>query len=270
MAKGANKAFGGPHLAWIPNSVTGANLICGFLSILFSLEASVSGETALYDTACYLVLWATVLDFFDGFLAKATHSASLYGMKMDTFADAVTFGLAPAVLVVTDFLEGNLSPALAWGSAAVFFLCAVWRLARYNVQDASAPSFGFVGLPSPNAAALPVCLYLVTRDAPLAPGAVAAFMVWVGLLMISPLRYPAFKRLLPREQAVVSFLIFTMIVLMLKWSWALGPGQAVARIVLVYFGSFALFWGPLWVPTRHLWNPGIEAEPPIYRDPAAS
>lgn len=260
-----HKKLGGPHWAWLPNSFTGTNLIFGFLAILFSLEAANGGDPELFNTACYLVLWAGVLDFFDGYLAKLTNSASQYGMKMDTFADAVTFGLAPAVLIVSAFLTGRVPPTTAWGAAGVYFLCAVWRLARYNLKDDKAPLFGFVGLPSPTAASVTVCFYVVTRGTEPDTGMVTAGLIILGLLMVSPLRYPAFKRLEKNESIVVKLILASMFLSMAYWTPEIGFGPAAAKAIFYFFGSFALVWGAWWVPTRHLWNKRLSKEAWIYR-----
>ena len=258
------KKFGGPHWAWLPNLVTGGNLACGFLATLFCVEASNGGALSLFDTACFLVLIASLLDFLDGALAKLTNSASRYGMKMDTFADAVTFGLAPATLMGTTFLASPaFGPLLGWGIAGLYFVGAVWRLARFNVQEVG--GFGFVGLPSPTAAIVIVSYYLVFKNAPLAEWQSAVIVALLGLLMICPLRYPAFKRMASREKYVVTAIVLSMYSLMGFLSFKMGASVAIPTVALYYFGTYTLVWGWWWVPVRHLWNPDAEKTSFIYK-----
>src|SRR5262245_38867335 len=95
-------------LSWLPNAITSGNLLLGFYSILCSLRATAQGAPATdpaYAVACWLILWAAIGDVLDGKLAKVLKASSDFGMRLDTFADAVTFGLAPAVLIHAAFLR---------------------------------------------------------------------------------------------------------------------------------------------------------------------
>lgn len=241
------------RLVWVPNAVTSVNLLLGFLSILFSLQALKNGEgpqSPAYSTAAWLVLWATLGDVLDGKLAKWLNASSDFGMRMDTFADAVTFGLAPSVLLYAAFLKdagSSLSVALA---PAAYFLAACFRLARYNVQSVGGPRFGFTGVPTPTAAIIAVTLYLGTLDAPWSPGAVAALTGLLALAMVSPLRYPAFKGLRPRELKAALAILAVLFLSMARWG--------IPKASFYAFASFALVWGWWWVPLRPLWVPGAD------------
>jgi len=121
------------------------NLFCGFLSILSSIE----GETG---HACRFVLLGFFLDGLDGFVARVSNSASRFGVELDSLADLITFGLAPALLMYTV----QLKPLGKWGwmVAFVFVMCGAFRLARFNLTAKSGPHSSFEGLPIPAAAAL--------------------------------------------------------------------------------------------------------------------
>jgi CDP-diacylglycerol--serine O-phosphatidyltransferase len=240
---------------WVPNAVTSGNLLLGFFSILFSLRALRSGEgpssMGLF-TACWLILWATIGDVLDGKLAKLLKASSDFGMRLDTFADAVTFGLAPAVLVYAAFLhDASGAPAVALAPAA-YFLAACFRLARYNVQTAAPPRFGFVGVPTPTAALVSTSLFLSTRLSPLPAAWVGALLILLAVAMVWPLRYPSFKGLRGREVALILTILFVMLISSLKWG--------IAPVVLVAWGSFALVWGYWWIPLRPYWVPGVSKE----------
>jgi CDP-diacylglycerol--serine O-phosphatidyltransferase len=246
-------------LIWLPNSFTAMNVLLGFLSILVSVNASLRpqasqpGSPTPYDTACWLIIWATLFDVLDGKLAKLTGTSSEFGMRLDTFADATTFGLAPAVLIYCAFLSpSQMIQPMGWVACGCYFTSAVFRLARYNVLTTTGPQFGFVGVPTPTAALISVSLYLSHWDLGIPAWAVACGMVLIALAMVSPLRYPAFKGLYRVEKLLVLLLLACM---------ALGTAFfGPAKVLFVTFGSFALLWGPLWVPTRKYWNPELKTQ----------
>lgn len=245
---------GSAWLAWVPNAVTSVNLALGFVSIVYSLRAMRAGEGADslgYATACWLIMWATIGDVLDGKLAKVLDAGSDFGMRLDTFADAVTFGLAPAVLLYAAFLK-DAGPSLAVALApTAYFLAACFRLARYNVGSVGRPRFGFTGVPTPTAAVIVATLYLSTKDAPWTQGAVATLTGLLAVSMVSPLRYPAFKGLKPRETAVVVLLLLAWMAATLTWG--------APKVAFYFATSFALVWGWWWVPLRPLWVPGASS-----------
>lgn len=240
--------------ALLPNSLTAANLALGFLSILHSLRAQAGLDpdpAGAFYAACWLILWATIFDGLDGRVAKLTGTTSDFGMRLDTFADGVTFGVAPAALVYGALLRGEgTSPLLALFGAGAYAMAALFRLARFNVSSQAAPRFGFVGLPTPAAALICVSFYLSTRQAPPSADLAAVFLALLAIAMVSPLRYPDFKGLRGREKTVVLFIFTTML------GCAMYFG--VAKVLLISFGSFALVWGWWWIPLRHLWVPGVK------------
>jgi CDP-diacylglycerol---serine O-phosphatidyltransferase len=245
----------GRRWRWAPNAVTSANLLLGYFSIFYSLRAMRSGEgpdSMALATACWLILWATIGDVLDGKLAKILKAGSGFGMRLDTFADAVTFGLAPAVLMYAAFLKDAGGPPLVALAPAAYFLAACVRLARYNVQTSAPPRFGFVGVPTPAAAMVITSFYLSTHAAPWQAAWVAAFTVLMAVAMVWPLRYPAFKGLRGREVAAVMGILFAMLLATLAWG--------TARVMFVTMASFVLVWGYWWIPLRPYWVPGVRKD----------
>ena len=144
----------------IPNSITSLNLLSGSLSVVFSF----AGEPRM---AVWCILAAAVFDFLDGLAARLLHTSSPIGKELDSLADAVSFGLAPAVMMflLLGKAWGNTFPA--WGPAVPYstgwllalpaFLIAVFsalRLAMFNLDERQTTSF--IGLPTP-ANALFIC-----------------------------------------------------------------------------------------------------------------
>jgi CDP-diacylglycerol--serine O-phosphatidyltransferase len=131
----------------IPNAVTLLNLASGSVSVIFAL----SGEAVL---ASWMILLAAGLDFLDGFLARMLDARSLIGAQLDSLADVVSFGLAPAVIMYTLINSGQDSPAVLPGGISLLpllglliVIASAYRLARFNNEPAQQERFS--GLPTP-------------------------------------------------------------------------------------------------------------------------
>ncbi len=174
--------------AWIPNAFTFGNLTCGFVSLTFSALGSTEG----YTVAAILILLASVLDGLDGQAARILGVSSPVGKELDSLADCVAFGVAPGFLAYKAYMTGII--VLLGGHpidlgilmAAVFPICAAYRLARFNIQS---PPGSFTGLPSPVAgiivALVPLCFPHTVIPKPL----FAFLFLLVGLLMVSTVGY---------------------------------------------------------------------------------
>lgn len=138
-----------PHLRKgiyvLPNLFTLAALFGGFYAIVMAMNSR-------FDLAAVGVFCAMVLDSLDGRVARLTGTQSAFGEQMDSLADMVSFGAAPALIAY----EWALRPLGRWGwiAAFVYCACAALRLARFNVNTAVVDKRYFQGLPSPAAAAL--------------------------------------------------------------------------------------------------------------------
>jgi CDP-diacylglycerol--serine O-phosphatidyltransferase len=168
-------------VAALPSLFTLGNCLCGFAAILYAARGPASPDTAPfispYAMAGYFIFAAMLFDMFDGFVARLTRSASDFGAELDSLADMVSFGVAPAFLsirLITDLLyKTNLSPEmktldipgpfsddvwgrLFWVIAAIYVSCTALRLARFNVINKHEVSshMSFRGMPSPGAAAV--------------------------------------------------------------------------------------------------------------------
>ena len=157
------------HVSVLPNILTLANAGCGLLAISKAIDALAAGDdparfASLLEMSCWLVLIATVLDGLDGRIARMTDSFSDFGAQLDSFADAITFGVAPA-MVAKVLLERHalVHPRVHFLAAAAFALMAVLRLACFNLEsDHDEESHrGFRGLPSPAAAGTIVAMILM-------------------------------------------------------------------------------------------------------------
>ncbi len=148
----------------LPNTITCLNLFCGCLSVV----ASFNGQLA---TAAYFIFAAAVFDFFDGFVARWLKAYSEIGKELDSLADMVSFGLAPASIMFAMLLRAVAAKGIAtdmyacgWFIAISAFLIAVFsalRLAKFNIDTRQSDSF--IGLPTP-ANALFICSLVFTAQ----------------------------------------------------------------------------------------------------------
>jgi len=127
----------------VPNAITSLNLASGCVSIVFALNGH-------YETAALLILLAAVFDFLDGLAARLLNAYSSIGKELDSLADVVSFGVAPATILyqfMTDLsqLTGS-SPLWAWAAFLIPVFSAL-RLAKFNLDDRQLSSF--LGLPTP-------------------------------------------------------------------------------------------------------------------------
>lgn len=193
-------------LRFVPNLLTICNSLCGFAAILYTLQVyrmDTGDVLGVFCVSGIMIFSAMVFDAFDGFAARALNAASIHGIQMDSLADMVTFGVAPATIVVimTDSLKDGIMEN--WQIALVYLLCCVYlgcaalRLATYNVHAMSSDKKGdpayFSGLPSPGAAAA-ICVAVFFAHDTALPVEKFAFVLPVyaailGLLMVSTVPY---------------------------------------------------------------------------------
>jgi CDP-diacylglycerol--serine O-phosphatidyltransferase len=174
----------------LPNGFTLASLFFG----VFAIVAASRGE---FDTAGLYIVFGGVCDALDGRVARATGTGSRFGSELDSLVDAITFGLAPAMIMYFAVLNRN---GWDWIFSFLFTACAVIRLARFNVEQAGRAKKYFHGLPSP-AAGMTLATYYWFSQTGLYNQTILGDLNWtVGLrglmlilafLMISNVSYPA-------------------------------------------------------------------------------
>jgi len=126
----------------------------GFYSIIASFNSD-------YKLAAWAIMIASVFDVLDGWVARMTHTATRFGIQIDSLSDAISFGVAPAVLVYTWTLSSF--GKVGWLGAFFLVACAALRLARFNVQMSGAEKKHFTGLPTP-ASALVIATTVVAYE----------------------------------------------------------------------------------------------------------
>ncbi len=175
----------------LPSLLTVGNLFCGYACVVYSTRSD-------FDTAALFIGIAMVLDTLDGFIARLTKSTSAFGVELDSLADVVSFGLAPAILAFT----WGLWPLhrLGWAAGFLYVTATAMRLARFNVQSttttAPVDKRYFVGMPSPAAAAViasTVYLYPYGLSEPQTAFPALAMVLVPALLMVSTIRFRTVK-----------------------------------------------------------------------------
>ncbi|GGY93058.1 CDP-diacylglycerol--serine O-phosphatidyltransferase [Pseudoduganella plicata] len=186
----------------LPSSVTLLSIACGFGSIVISVDNAHVGFPQDYRLAAALLVLAGIFDALDGFVARATGTSSEFGVQLDSIADVMNFGCAPAMLLYCYgfVLMGPADPMLlrAGGIAAFFFVaCGALRLARFNVNVGRTDPKYFVGMPITAGAAC-VAAFVVAWPEPVDTSlhgwAVVVLLFVVGSLMVSTVRFPSSKQ----------------------------------------------------------------------------
>lgn len=182
------------RLFTLPNMLTLANLMAGVLAIIATLNYH------NYEMALWLIVAAAVFDFFDGFVARLLNQQSPLGVQLDSLADDVTFGVAPA-LVMFDLYRGaqavwvDDAVVMQWLGIVVLLIAAfsVLRLAKFNVDTTQ--SAEFEGLPTPANALLLISLALLAEQGYiiLAKEHILLIVLLSCYLLVSPIRMFALK-----------------------------------------------------------------------------
>jgi CDP-diacylglycerol---serine O-phosphatidyltransferase len=201
------------HIYLLPNSMTAGNLFFGFLAILRCIQANDATDPAIesqhYTQAVWFILFGVICDSLDGRLARLGGRESLFGKEFDSIADIISFGVAPALMMIFLILspteEYPFFLEIGWLIGFVYLLCAGVRLARFNVLTSPIlpaakqleNTSDFVGLPVPAAAGMVASLVLVLNSFDLRGLAILMppLMLAIAVLMVSNIPYPSFKNI---------------------------------------------------------------------------
>jgi CDP-diacylglycerol---serine O-phosphatidyltransferase len=244
----------------LPSAFTAANIGMGYFAVMATLrgfqmlggggERAMLDAAAQFDSASRAIGWAILFDTLDGRIARLTKTTTEIGIQLDSIADVLTFGIAPAALVYAwgygsafGDIAGLRRPEwagqmdkLGWFLSFMFLICGAFRLARFNVQalrprtlaegTAKVDKKNFVGLPIPMAAGLLAALvHFAPRPldsygdyrAALYSGLVMALVAVLSALMVSTLRYSSFKAVGEGRRSALKVMPVVAAVGMLIW-----------------------------------------------------
>lgn len=226
----------------VPNFFTLLGLCAGLTSIRMSIEGR-------YDLALYAIVFAALLDGLDGRVARLLKASSRFGAELDSLADFVNFGVAPAVMVFTWGLGDTKS--VGWIAVMIFALASALRLARFNVMiDEEKPRWQkdyFTGMPTPAAAIvvlLPVYLAQIgldLRDARWMKNIILAYTLLIAFLMVSNIPTYSGKLMgerISREWVLPIFMVAVLYVATL----VTYPHETLAGTTVVYLLAIPFGW----------------------------
>jgi CDP-diacylglycerol--serine O-phosphatidyltransferase len=242
-----------PQVYLLPNLMTAGNLACGFSAVvtIFAGMEDAGGGTKDFHLAIFLILGACFFDALDGRLARMKGQESMFGREFDSLADIVSFGIAPALLVM-DIVLKSFDNRLGWTIAFIYLLCGGMRLARFNclsqaATEAAADSKSvvkdrdFVGFPIPAAAGLIASLtmfmiWLNEGQKDLGPWryVLLVLMLLLSFMMLSEFRYPSFKAMNWRAKKSLIWLFVAVLVLVCAVNF-------VEFVPLIIFLSYLIY-----------------------------
>jgi CDP-diacylglycerol--serine O-phosphatidyltransferase len=239
----------------LPNSLTAGNLFFGFLAILRCIQANNATDPLVVSShfthAVWFILFGVICDALDGRVARLGGRESLFGKEFDSIADIISFGVAPAMMMI--FLI--LSPTekypfflqIGWLIAFVYLLCAGVRLARFNVlthpmlplAERLRGTKDFLGLPVPAAAGMIASLVLVFNSFDIEGLALLMppLMLAIAILMISNIPYPSFKDIDWQTSTRLRTFIYLIFALGIAFTYK------ELSFAIIFFGYIA--YGPL-------------------------
>ena len=223
----------------VPNAVTTAAMCSGLTGILFAISG-------VWTLAVGAIVLAGVLDGMDGRIARMLKGQSRFGAELDSLADSLSFGTAPAIVIYLWSLSGL--PRLGWIAALAFAICAALRLARFNAridaEDQPHKSAGFLtGIPAPVGAGLAFLPFYLWIETDLAifrePALVGPWVALMALLMISNLATLSWASIKPRRDIRLWLLVLAGL---LFAGLLLEPWWTLATISVVYLALLPVGW----------------------------
>jgi CDP-diacylglycerol--serine O-phosphatidyltransferase len=245
----------------LPSAITLISVLCGFSSVVISMNATNMTSESSFLWAGSLIILAALFVGLDGRVARATRTTSEFGVQLDSLADVLGFGMAPAILAYRyGFLAiGQGDPqarAVGWAASFFFLACGALRLARFNVQVEQTDPRYFVGMPIPVGAAC-IASVILKWPAPISSEAwsylFSAGLFVVGILMISSLRFPSFKKKPRHPKAglwiTISFLVLLCLLVILKTTFFLLFLAAYLLISVAINLGWKFGWSGVMPPT---------------------
>ncbi len=222
-----------PRIYVLPTMMTAGNILAGFVAILQIFKGREGAMMEHYYWAIIAILAACLFDVLDGRLARLGGQESPFGRELDSIADIVSFGVAPALLVHDIVLKDIEKPAgLGWLIASTYLVCGAMRLARFNciaASDDKTNSKHFRGCPIPAAAGVIASLtllmiWLEAEQKEIGPWkyGLVVLMALLSWLMMSDLEYPSFKSINWRTRRSPAWVLISIIVVAFaakNWQW---------------------------------------------------
>jgi CDP-diacylglycerol--serine O-phosphatidyltransferase len=240
----------GPRLfAVLPTVLTLGNVVCGFGALTFAAKVGIEktgwggDDVGCLFIAALLIFAAMLFDMLDGRAARWAKQSSQFGAELDSLCDAVSFGVAPAFMLIKfcalPYDGPSLHPRVLWGIAVLYVICAILRLARFNVETEEDDSHNFFsGLPSPAAAGAVVSFlvaYPLLASLAVAPDATADWWERTLHLLLS-WAAPALRLVLPMVTLACACLMVSRIRYSHFFNRYFRGRKSYAHVLLVVLG----------------------------------
>jgi CDP-diacylglycerol--serine O-phosphatidyltransferase len=252
-------------LTIVPSLFTIGNIFCGYYSINSALRGN-------WDLAAVLIGVGYILDGLDGRIARLTKTTSDFGLQLDSLADLVTFGIAPAILAFSwgfgaiEGIGGQVAKnvhQLGFVATFAFVVCGALRLARFNLLAKKPPEAGskryFVGLPIPAGAGMIATVVHFFKTPTLLIGSAllwALLILLIAFLMISTVRYPSFKEFDVKKAKPSLALFFTAMLICLIIFYS---EEVLLAMATIYVSSGLI--GKLLQTVRRFMPGGVQQQP---------
>ncbi|MCE3039134.1 CDP-diacylglycerol--serine O-phosphatidyltransferase [Helicobacter anatolicus] len=215
----------------LPNLFTAGSIFLGIVSIVFA-------SRGVFELSCWLILFSMILDGLDGRVARLTNTTSKFGVEFDSLADVVAFGVAPAMLLY--FYSGVAYGKYGIVVSALFVIFGAIRLARFNISTTNAEPSSFIGLPIPSAAIMISLWILLDLQYNILEKwnmkyLLLFLMLLLGILMVSNIRYPSFKK------TKWNLKIFVILILILGAIY-LRPKEVIGALMTLYIFYGIIRW----------------------------
>lgn len=245
-----------PLAVLLPNIMTTLAFCCGLTSIRYA----VLGQ---WEQAVWAVLLAAVFDGLDGRIARMLKSQSKFGAELDSLADAVSFGVAPALINFMWCFQNLDKSRLGWVVVMIYAVCAILRLARFNAADIGAGEQAewkknfFNGMPTPAAAGLALLPLVLSLD--LMPGlreypvVIGGWLLFIAFMMVSPIPTFSFKKIRVQRSAVGLVLLGICVFIAML---VVRPFETLMILALAYVASI-----PISYRRYHQLKTAADAEP---------
>ncbi|MEH6401978.1 MAG: phosphatidylcholine/phosphatidylserine synthase [Sneathiella sp.] len=237
MSSGRRKLRELPLNSLIPNMLTTLALCAGLTSVRFALEQR-------WEWAVAAILIAGILDGLDGRMARLLKGSSRFGAELDSLADFVSFGVAPALVLYLWTLDRGLG-GLGWIIALVFTVSCGLRLARFNsMLDEETPAWEsryFTGIAAPAGAAISLLFMVISfySDSEIFESSIlnAAWLLVIAFLMASRIPTFSIKRVAINKRFIMAFLVLVggLAAVMASYPWQLLTGAALAYLGTIPF-----------------------------------
>ncbi|AQW84816.1 CDP-diacylglycerol--serine O-phosphatidyltransferase [Campylobacter pinnipediorum] len=212
----------------LPNLFTAASAFTGVVSII----SSINGQ---YSKAILYVFLSLIFDGLDGRVARLTKTTSKFGVEFDSLADLVAFGVAPSILFYLTI--GHQFGRFGALISAIFVVFGAIRLARFNVTTGTYEPNVFIGLPIPTAAIVSVVWVGFYIEYDFLNGFELVFMFFkaiLGMLMVSNIRYPSFKKINLKQMHVLRTLIGLVVTFSMLYLYPLESSMIITSAYVLY------------------------------------